>query len=213
MIKKMMMVMIAVLCMISIVSVANAAFTYEDTGASTLDLISSDDTSFVVNMGGDLYYDSWELGIYSATQMGENVYVVNEDDRFCIFDENTVGSTSTLQFTSDGYGAYNVTMTGSENTAEIDGTFGVYLKYVDSENVTHILYSQNFFNDENADWFEIYDVGGDTSIAGIPDKNIGILFAGTTPTPGPYGAAVPITATHFLLGSGIVGLLAVRKRD
>ncbi len=216
MIKKMMMVMIAVMCMISIVSVANAAFlyTYEDTGAQTLKLVSSDDTIFVVKMsdedGPD--YTSWEFGIYSTTPSAEG-HVVNPENMLSLFDMDSVVPMTTLQFNESGTpDVYNVTNLGTRETAVLDGIFGVYFKYTDDDG-DHILYSQNFLNDPEADWFEICDAGGDSSLVRVDGEEINLMFAGATPAD-PTGAnTVPITGAHFLLGSGIVGLLAIRKRD
>ena len=157
MFKKTMMVIIVALCMMSIVNVANADyFGYEDNGAQTLDYVNFDDgTIFTVNMtDGTLSYDSWGMGIYNTQVVSEGVIGVDPESKLCIFDNETSGTMTTLQFVDNGYGAYNVT-TGFGETAIVEETFGIYFTYT-ANDVDYTIYSHNSLNDPEADWFEIY---------------------------------------------------------
>ena len=203
MIRKMMAVMIAVMCMVYMVSVANA---YDDTEATMLKLISSDDSLFVIDMAGsDISYSDWEVGIYTSTGTGVG-------NTLCLFEDNDDDFIKSLQFTSDGYGSYDVSIYGDTTPiVNMDDIFGVYFTYTTDNGTEYTLYTQNSLNNNYADIFGIYLNAGDT-VSVKNSMGVDLVFGGVIPAD-PSTQAVPIGSTCLLLGSGIMGLLSFNRKQ
>ena len=200
MIKKIIMTMVVLFSMVSLAIADAPAFSDDYVTFENGDVIKVD----LCNVPS---YGVWDVGLYTFTTDDTGDIKISIVDLFC--DDGTEGGTITLTF-NDGWvsnGRGPNTEENFNNLEMIGNNLGIVFCYGPDANSVD-WYSHPYLNG-GVDYFEIFE--DDTTPGGFTFAS----WAGTNGYPvGIIGmSSVPIPGAVWLLGSGLIGMVAVRKRS
>ena len=169
------------------------------------DGINDDITTFKIGTNLSLNnLTPWSIGIYEFTDDGTKI---TKYDSLEVLNNNTPSIFFTSAAVTFDLANGKAFTNGIE--ANIDGTFGMYLTCTNLDNTTHTMYTHSYLN-SGLDYFEIYDVLGDSNYGGFHTilhcalTDIGVIDASPAPVPEP--------TTLLLLGSGLIVMATVGRK-
>lgn len=192
---------------------------FADTGAEAVVLTDTDgiedDSTFFLYLELAGFADTNTFGIYSYT-LDESGNVIGVIDTLQVFAGDDSPGSFIPTSVEVSFDLDTGTATCGSNTALIGSTFGFYLTTTEGNGYTY--YSHTALNSDNFDHFLIFDTrlgnigGSDIVVAmedlyGGGDQDYDDMVIGATDV-----APVPEPATLLLIGSGLLGIGAFRKK-